>query len=254
MTSARGVADDYALAPRSHSRTLALSHSRTLALSHSRTLALSHSRTSFSVSPLLTLHVAEHLHVVQRVVGPAADVGVGPQGHQRGHHPLHVQAAVDAGQVAQRGGGVAAHPDVGVAREVQAAALHVRPVVPVQGQAQQGQADVAPARGERGLGLVAVDGVQLLVDAGGLVLFGLAHRSIPSISRSAGATSVMARARAARSPLPGPIASTGTGFRVCPPAASSTLPWSLLTTSSASAGSAPARPPRKASTFSSAAM
>src|SRR3954464_12968810 len=45
MTSARGAADDYALAPRSHFRTLALSHSRTLALSHSRTLALSHSRT-----------------------------------------------------------------------------------------------------------------------------------------------------------------------------------------------------------------
>src|SRR4051812_27791654 len=56
MTSARGVADDYALAPRSHSRTLALSHSRTPALSHSRTLALSHSRTlalSHSRTPAL---------------------------------------------------------------------------------------------------------------------------------------------------------------------------------------------------------
>src|SRR4051794_21762132 len=216
-------------------------------------LALGTWHFSSSVRPPAALDVEEDLQVIERVVGPAVDLGVGPERHQRGHHPVHVQPPVDAGQVADGGGGVAAHPGVGVAGEVQAAALHVLPVVAVQRQAQQHEAHLAPAGGEERLGLVAGDGVELLVDPGDLVVFALVHRSSPSVRASAGTTPAMSRTPAATSPRPAPTSSTGTGFSVCPPPTSSTLPWSLPTTSSASAGSAATMPPRKASTRSSAA-
>src|SRR6185295_7854039 len=133
------------------------------------------------------------------------------------------------------------------------AALHVLPVVAVQRQPQEHEPHLAPARREERLGLLAADGVELVVDPGDLVVFALVHRFSPSSRAIAGTTPAMSRTSAAASSRPAPASSTGTGFRVCPSPTASTFPWSLPTASSASAGSASATPPRKASTRSSAA-